>query len=90
MDFEWDDEKAARNLAKHGVSFHEAASVFGDPLSTTYYDPDHSEDEDRYLTIGHTSTGQVLIVSHTDRGDRIRIISARRATRKERKPYEEG
>lgn len=90
MDFEWDDEKAARNLAKHGVSFHEAATVFGDPLSTTYYDPDHSEDEDRYLTIGHTSTGQVLIVSHTDRGDRIRIISARRATRKERKSYEEG
>ena len=90
MDFEWDDEKAARNLAKHGVSFHEAATVFGDPLSITYYDPNHSENEDRYLTIGHTSTGQVHIVSHTDRGDRIRIISARRATRKERKSYEEG
>ena len=90
MDFEWDDEKAARNLAKHGVSFHEAATVFGDPLSITYYDPNHSENEDRYLTIGHTSTGHVHIVSHTDRGDRIRIISARRATRKERKSYEEG
>ena len=90
MDFEWDDEKATRNLAKHGVSFHEAATVLGDPLAMTYFDPDHSEDEDRYLTIGHANIGQVLIVSHTDRGDRIRIISARRVTRKERKSYEEG
>lgn len=79
MDFEWDEQKA-----------DEAATVFGDPLSTTYFDPDHSEDEDRYLTIGHTSPGLVLIVSHTDRDDRIRIISARQATRKERKSYEEG
>lgn len=90
MEFEWDADKAARNLAKHDVSFQEAATVFGDPLSMTYYDPDNSDEEDRYITIGHSSTGQVLIVSHTDREDRIRIISARRATRKERKSYEEG
>ncbi len=90
MDFEWDDAKAARNLAKHGVSFHDAATVFGDPLSKTYYDPDHSDDEDRYITIGQSSSAHVLIVSHTDREDRIRIISARRANRKERRSYEEG
>jgi len=89
MEFEWDADKAARNIAKHGVSFQEAATVFGDPLSMTYYDPDHSEDEDRYLTFGHSNSGQLLIVSHTDREDRIRIISARRMTRRERKSYEE-
>jgi uncharacterized DUF497 family protein len=90
MEFEWDPEKAARNLDKHGVSFPEAATIFGDPLSITYYDPDHSEDEDRYLTFGHPGSGQLLVVSHTDRQDRIRIISARRMTRRERKSYEEG
>lgn len=90
MEFEWDGDKAASNIAKHGVSFHDAAAVFGDPLSITYYDPDHSDDEDRYITIGHSADGQILIVSHTDRDDRIRIISARRATRKERKSYEQG
>jgi uncharacterized protein len=89
MDFEWDDQKAARNLAKHGVSFHEAATVFGDPLAMTYYDPDHSQDEDRFLTFGHSDAGHLLVVSHTDREDRVRIISARRATRRERKAYEE-
>jgi uncharacterized DUF497 family protein len=89
MDFEWDDPKAARNLAKHGVSFHEAATVFGDPLAMTYYDPDHSQDEDRFLTFGHSDAGHLLVVSHTDREDRVRIISARRATRRERKAYEE-
>ena len=90
MDFEWDEDKAARNLAKHGVSFHEGATVFGDPMAITYSDPDHSEDEDRFLTFGHSAGGDLLIVSHTDRGDRTRITSVRRATRKERKLYEEG
>jgi uncharacterized DUF497 family protein len=90
MEFEWDPEKAARNLTKHGVSFAEAATVFGDPLAITYFDPDHSDEEDRFLTFGHSSDGELLVVSHTDRDDRTRIISARRATRKERKQYEEG
>jgi uncharacterized DUF497 family protein len=85
MDFEWDPEKAARNLAKHGVTFAEAATVFGDPMAVTFADPDHLGDEDRYLTIGHPAEGHPLIVSHTDRQDRTRIISARRATRKERR-----
>jgi uncharacterized DUF497 family protein len=90
MDFEWDPDKAARNLAKHGVSFSEAATVFGDPLALTYLDPDHSEDEDRFLTFGESDRGRLLVVSHTDRENRTRIINARRATRKERKGYEEG
>jgi uncharacterized DUF497 family protein len=90
MEFEWDREKAARNLAKHGVSFSEAATVFGDPLAITYFDPDHSDEEDRFLTFGHSSEGHLLVVSHTDRGDQTRIISARRATPKERRTYEEG
>jgi uncharacterized DUF497 family protein len=90
MEFEWDPEKAARNLASHGVSFTEAATVFGDPLAMTYHDPDHSQDEDRFLTFGHSVQGDLLVVSHTDRGDRTRIISARRATRQERKHHEEG
>jgi uncharacterized DUF497 family protein len=90
MDFEWDQQKAARNVAKHGVSFYEAATVFGDPLAMTYYDPDHSQDEDRFLTFGHSDAGHLLVVSHTDRDDRVRIISARRATRRERKAYEQG
>jgi uncharacterized DUF497 family protein len=89
MEFEWDPEKALRNLSKHGVSFQEAATVFGDPLAVTYFDPDHSKEEDRFLTFGHSSAGHLLVVSHTDREDRIRIISARRATREERKSYEE-
>lgn len=90
MEFEWDPEKAVRNLAKHGVSFHEAASVFADPMAITYPDPDHSDDEERFLTFGHSNEGRLLVVSHTDRGERTRIISARRATRRERKIYEEG
>jgi uncharacterized DUF497 family protein len=89
MEFEWDAKKAARNRDKHGVSFHEAGTVFGDPLAMTYFDPGHSADEDRYLTYGHSSTGRLLVVSHTDRDDKIRIISARVATRKERKQYEQ-
>ena len=90
MEFEWDPAKATRNVAKHGVSFPEAATVFGDPLAMTYFDPDHSKDEDRFITFGHSNSGQLLVVSHTDREDGIRIISARRATRRERKAYEEG
>jgi uncharacterized protein len=90
MEFEWDPEKAARNVSKHGVSFNEAATIFGDPLAITYSDPDHSEDEERFLTFGHSNENQLLVVSHTDRGERTRIISARRATRRERKIYEEG
>ena len=90
MEFEWDAEKAARNLKKHGVSFHEAATVFGDPLALTYHDPDHSDDEDRFLTFGNSSQQRFLIVSHTDRGNSTQILRARRATRRERRLYEEG
>jgi hypothetical protein len=90
VDFEWDPDKAPRNLAKHGVAFPEAATVFGDPLAFTFYDPEHSEEEGRFLTFGHLADGRVVVISHTDRSDRIRIISARAATRRERKSYEEG
>ncbi|MGO9601124.1 MAG: BrnT family toxin [Isosphaeraceae bacterium] len=90
MEFEWDDEEAASNITKHGVSFHEAATVFGDPLAITFLDPDHSDQEDRFLTFGHSWAGLLLVVSHTDRGQLTHIISARRVTRKERKFYEEG
>ena len=89
MEFEWDKDKAASNLKKHKVSFDEAGTVFGDTFSKTFADPDHSIDEDRYITIGMSDRGRVLMVSHTDREDRIRIISARVATRRERKAYEE-
>lgn len=89
MEFEWDADKAARNLAVHRVEFSEAATVFGDPLALTFFDPEHSEDEDRYLTFGYSIEGRLLVVSHTDRQDRIRIISAREATRRERVIYEE-
>jgi uncharacterized protein len=90
MEFEWDEAKAQRNLAKHGVSFQEAATVFGDPLAITYFDPDHSDEEDRYITFGTAASGRLLAVSHTDRGDATRIISARAATRKERMAHESG
>jgi uncharacterized protein len=89
MEFEWDEAKARRNLAKHDVSFQEAATDFGDPLAITFSDPDHSDEEDRYLTFGASSDGHFLVVSHTDRGEHTRIISARRMTRKERS-YEKG
>ena len=89
MEFEWDPDKAAGNLAKHGVSFQEAASVFGDTLAITYYDPDHSDDEDRYLTFGHSAGGRLLVISHIDRGEHTRIISARSMTRRERQKYEQ-
>jgi hypothetical protein len=87
--FEWDDEKAKANLAKHGVAFEEAATVFGDPLSLTVDDPDHSTTEDRFVTIGRSVVGRVLVVVHSDHGDRIRLISARAATPRERRAYEE-
>jgi hypothetical protein len=87
--YEYDPEKAAANLHKHKVSFAEAASVFLDPLALTFSDPDHSDVEDREITIGKSSKQRVLFVSHCERGDRIRIISARRATRKERLRYEQ-
>jgi len=90
MEFEWDAGKAARNLTKHGVAFAEAATVFGDPLAITFYDPAHSDDGDRYVTFGHSAEGRLLVISHTDRGNRNRVISARVATRRERKIYEEG
>lgn len=90
MEFEWDDRKEERNLRKHGVSFYEASTVFDDPLAVTGYDPDHSTAEDRYLTMGVSTDNRLLIVSHADRGDVIRIISARDATRRERKDYEDG
>jgi uncharacterized DUF497 family protein len=88
MEFEWDPDKARTNIDKHGLAFPEAATVFGDPLAITYSDPDHSDDEDRFLTFGYSQEGDLLVVSHTERGHRTRIISARRATRKERKLYE--
>jgi uncharacterized protein len=90
MEFEWDAEKAASNARKHGVTFGEAATAFGDPLAITYFDPDHSAEEDRYVTIGTTAQGRVVIIAHTDRGDVVRIISARTATRRERRLYEQG
>jgi uncharacterized DUF497 family protein len=89
VDFEWDPQKAAANLRKHGVSFAEATTVFGDRLGISAPDPDHSYDEDRYILVGRSSHGRLLIVAHTDRDDRIRIISARELTRSERKDYEE-
>ena len=89
MKFDWDDKKARANVAKHGVTFHEATSVFGDRLALTFRDPDHSAGEDRFLTFGQSITGRLLVVVHTARGVSIRIISARPATRRERKIYEE-
>jgi len=87
---EWDPEKAASNLTKHGVDFHEAGTVLDDPLSTTFPDPAHSIDERRYVTIGSSHSGRILVVTHTDRGDAVRLISARTATPTERRFYEQG
>jgi len=89
IEFEWDPTKAKTNLRKHRVSFHEAATVFHDPLGITVSDPDHSDDEDRYITIGVAATDRILMVSHTDRGKHIRIISARELMRTEREEYED-
>jgi uncharacterized protein len=88
MDFEWDRKKADANLKDHGVSFDEAATAFGDSLSLTILDPEHSEGEFRYLLLGTASSGRLLVVSHTYRAERIRIISARIASKRERQDYE--
>jgi hypothetical protein len=88
MIFEWNPAKAERNLRKHGISFTEAGTVFGDELSITVPDPDHSDDEDRYITIGWSHRGRLLMIAHTDRGERIRIISTRELTKTERNEYE--
>ncbi len=90
MTFEWDAEKAAKNLAKHGVSFDEAKTVFEDPLYVDFYDPEHSVIEHRYIIIGESRLGRLLIASFTERGEIIRIISARELTPSEREAYEEG
>ena len=88
MEFEWDPEKAAANAKKHGVDFAEAMTVFGDPLELTIADPDHSEDEQRFLSIGISTAGRLLIVAYTERAGRTRIINAREASAQERKDYE--
>ncbi len=88
LTFEWDSRKARSNLAKHGVGFQEASTIFGDPLSLTIPDPEHSLSEKRYITVGRAFSGKLLVVVHTERGDNICIISARRASRRERKFYE--
>jgi uncharacterized DUF497 family protein len=89
VEFEWDQEKAAANLASHKVSFDEAKTVFDDPLYVDFYDPDHSLDEHRFLIVGESRQGRLLIVSYTERRDATRLISAREVTAAERKAYEE-
>jgi uncharacterized protein len=88
LTFEWDTNKAKRNLAKHGVSFEESSTVFGDQRSLTIPDPGHSQHEERFVTIGASHRAKLLVVVYTERGDNIRIISARVASRRERKSYE--
>ena len=90
LTFEWDRRKATANDDKHAVSFEEATTVFGDPLSITVADPDHSADEERFIIIGKTPRQRLLVVVHTAKGERIRLISARIASRTERKNYEEA
>ncbi len=88
--FLWDPRKAASNERKHGVGFQEATTVFDDALSVTIADPDHSVDEQRFLLVGLSTRRRLLVVAHAERGGSIRIISARRANRQERRTYEEG
>jgi uncharacterized DUF497 family protein len=90
IQFEWDPNKAVENLQKHRVAFEEAATVFGDYLSVTVPDPDHSTEEVRLITLGSSSQNRLLMIAHTERGDCIRIISARELTPRERRQYEEG
>ena len=90
MKYEWDENKAVKNLAKHGVSFSEAKTIFDDPLYVDFYDLDHSEAEERYLIVGESNRGRLLIVSYTERRTSIRIITAREVTKLEREAYEEG
>lgn len=89
MEFEWDKNKAEANLLKHEISFDEAKTVFNDPLYIDFYDPDHSDKEDRYIIIGESQRSRLLIVSYTEREHKTRLISAREATRREREYYEE-
>ena len=88
IEFEWDDKKADSNFQKHGVSFEEGATVFNDPEIATIFDPDHSKDEERYISIGISIQGSLLVVIHTEREERMRLISCRKATSAERKAYE--
>jgi len=88
IEFAWDPKKADQNVRKHRIAFTETATVFGDPLAITAFAPDHSGAEDRFVTVGSSEQGRTLIVAHTDRGNKIRIISARELTPTERKAYE--
>lgn len=88
--FQWDAKKAASNLKKHGIDFREAATVFKDPLSITFPDPNHSELEQRFLTIGQSVRARILVIAHTENGDTIRIISSRKTTRREQSFYEKN
>ena len=88
VEFEWDDEKAESNLEKHGVGFEDGATIFNDPLIATIQDPDHSANEERYVSIGISVLGDLLVVVHTERGERIRLVSCRKANNAERKAYE--
>lgn len=90
MQFEWDLRKEAANRRKHSVGFREAATVFGDPFATTFPDPDHSAFEERFLTVGESANRRLLVVAHMESEDKIRVISARQLTRRERKFYEEA
>ena len=87
-EFQWDEEKAKSNLKKHGVSFEEGATIFNDPMIATILDPDHSKDEERFISIGMSLIRRLLTVIHTYRKDRLRLISARKATKAEKKNYE--
>jgi len=89
-EFEWDEDKARANLSNHGVTFQEARTVFNDPLYVDFYDPDHSEDEDRFIVIGQSQQRRLLFVSYLERGNRTRLISARETTRREKETYEKG
>jgi uncharacterized DUF497 family protein len=88
--FEWDAAKARQNLEKHGVGFEEATTIFSDPLSRTISDPDHSEEEERFILLGLSQRGRLLVVAYTERGDRIRLITARLASKREKRQHEEG
>ena len=90
LSFEWDPHKAARNVKLHGITFDEASSVFKDMLSLTIFDPKHSDEEDRFILIGNSASNRLLVIVHAERGDQIRLISARDATPKERNQYEEN
>ena len=90
IEFEWDEKKAQLNFEKHKVSFEESITIFNDPLVATMSDPDHSYDEQRYITLGQSVKGRILIISYAERQSRTRIISCRKATSREQKAYEEG